>query len=145
MLSKRLDPLPSNMKDFIRTRVFLHKLERANLAQRWCSSPRKKLRVRQYSLRQQTQFQLQKNMLAPLASNIIDSLTQATLQLQFSLWGHCEQRWCFSLLKTLTARHYSLTQETQFTMQSKLLDPLSSNMKDFIQTRVFLHSLERAY
>jgi hypothetical protein len=30
---------------------------------------------------------MQKNVLAPLASNIIDSLTQATLQLQFSYKG----------------------------------------------------------
>jgi hypothetical protein len=48
-------------------------------------------------------------------------------------------------LKSLRGRHYSLIQETQFTMLSKLLDPLPSNMKDFVRTRVFRHSLVRAY
>jgi hypothetical protein len=87
MLRKLLDHLPSNMKDFIRTRVFLHSHRRAYLDQSWCSSPMKKLRVRQYSLRQQTQSQLQNTVLAPRPSNIIDSLTQATLHLPFSCMG----------------------------------------------------------
>jgi hypothetical protein len=145
MQRKLLEHLPSNMKDFIRNRVFLHSHRRAYLAQSWCSSPMKKLRVRQYSLRQQTQSQLQNKVLAALPSNIIDSVTQATLNLPFS-WGHCEQRWYFSLLKKLTGGQYSLIQQTQVTMQSKLLDPAPSNMNDFLRsTTMFLHSLERGY
>jgi hypothetical protein len=50
----------------------------------------------------------------------------------------------FLILKSLRGRHYSLIQQTQFIMLSKLLDPLPSNMKDFIRTRELLHSLERA-
>jgi hypothetical protein len=50
------------------------------------------------------------------------------------------------MLKTLRGRQYSLIQQTQFTMLSKLIDPLSSNMKDSLRrTTMFLHSLERGY
>jgi hypothetical protein len=59
------------------------------------------------------------------------------------VWDHCEQRWCFSLLKTLRGRQYSLIQQTQITMQSKLQTPFTmqrkllgnvpSNMKDFLR------------
>jgi hypothetical protein len=52
----------------------------------------KTLRARQYSFKQQTQFKLQNKVLAALASNIIDSLTQATLHLLFSFEGDFEQR-----------------------------------------------------
>jgi hypothetical protein len=33
-------------------------------------------------------------------------------------------------MKTLRGRHYSLKQQTQFTMVNKLIDPLSSDIND---------------
>jgi hypothetical protein len=47
----------------------------------------KTMRGRQYSLKQQTEFNLKNKVLAPLASNIIDSLTQAILHLLFTYMG----------------------------------------------------------
>jgi hypothetical protein len=100
MLNNMLDPLPSNMKHFLRsTTIFLHSLERGSLAQSWCSSPRKKLRARQYSFKQQTQFQLQNKVLAPLASNMNDSLTEATLHLPFSCMGPFSAKVMFLILE----------------------------------------------
>jgi hypothetical protein len=76
------------MKDFLRSStVFQLSLERGNLAQSWCSSTMNTLRGRQDSWKQHTQFKFQNNVLAPLVSNIIDSLTEATLQLPFSCWA----------------------------------------------------------
>jgi hypothetical protein len=144
MLSMLLVLLPPNTSGFLwRATVLLYSLERGYLAQSWCSSPKKMLRGRQYSLKQQTQMKLQNKVLGPLAWNMNDSLTEATLQLPLSCILPFSTRWCFSLLKTLRGRQYSLIQQTQFTMQRKLLDPLPSNMKDFLRrTTVFLHSRE---
>jgi hypothetical protein len=73
-----------------------------------------------------------------------DSLTEATLHFPFSCMCPFSAKVMFLILKSLRGRHYSLIQQTQFIMLSKLLDPLPSNMKDFIRTRELLHSLERA-
>jgi hypothetical protein len=104
----------------------------------------KTMRGRQYSLTQQTQIKPQNKALGPLASNMNDSLTEATLHFAFSCMCPFSAKVMFLILKSLRVRHYSLIQQTQFIMLSKLLDPLPSNMKDFIGTRVLLHSLERA-
>jgi hypothetical protein len=66
---------------------FYTHLKGAVFSQSWCSSTRKTLRGQQYSLKQQTQYKLQKKVLAPLASNIIVSLTLATLHRPFSCMG----------------------------------------------------------
>jgi hypothetical protein len=106
----------------------------------------KTLRGRQYSFKQQIQIKLQNKVLGLLASDMDDSLTKAALQLLSVLSGHLQQRLCFSFLKTLRGRQYSLIQQTQFTRLRKLLDTLPSNMEDFLRrTTVFLHSLERGY
>jgi hypothetical protein len=73
-----------------------------------------------------------------------DCLTEATQLVLFSFMGPFSAKVMLLILKSLRGRHYSLIQQTQFIMLSKLLDPLPSNMKDFIRTRVILHSLERA-
>jgi hypothetical protein len=44
----------------------------------------KMLRGRQYSFKQETQIKLQNKVLGPLASDMNDSLTEATLHLPFS-------------------------------------------------------------
>jgi hypothetical protein len=85
MQSMLQDLLPPNISGFLRrATVLLYSLEIGYLAQSWCSSPIKTLRGRQYSLKQLTQFQLQNKVLAPPASNIFDSLKQATLFLPFN-------------------------------------------------------------
>jgi hypothetical protein len=145
MLSLLLDLLPPNISGFLRrATVLLYSLEIGYLAQSWCSSPMKKLRGRQYSFTQQTQIKPQNKGLGPLASIMNHSLTEATLQLPFSCMVPFSSKVVFLILKSLRGRHYSLIQQTQFTMLSKLLDLLPSNMKDFIRTRLPLHSLERA-
>jgi hypothetical protein len=103
----------------------------------------RKLRGTQYSFKQQTHKKLQNKVLGPLASNMNDSLTEATLHLPFSCMGPFSVKVRFLILKSLRGRHYSLTQQTQFIMLSKLLDPLPSTMKDCIRSSVFLLSLER--
>jgi hypothetical protein len=138
MQRKLLEHLPSNMKDFIRNRVFLHSHRRAYLAQSWCSSPMKKLRVRQYSLRQQTQSQLQNKVLAALPSNIIDSLRSTTMFLHSLERGYSAQSWCFSPMEKLRGRQYFFTQHTRIKPQNKALAPLASNMNDSL-TKATLH------
>jgi hypothetical protein len=61
---------------------------RGLFTQRWCSSPTKTLRGRQYSFIQLTAFTMLIKLLHPLASNINDSLTRE-LQSSFHslLWG----------------------------------------------------------
>jgi hypothetical protein len=145
MLSLLLDLLPPNVSGFLRwATVLLYSLEIGYLAQSWYSSPMKTMRGRQYSLTEQTQIKLKNNSLGLLASIMNHSLTEAILQLPFSWMGPFSAKVVFLILNSLRGRHYSFTQQTQFTMLRKLLDPLPSNMKDFIRTRVFLHSLERA-
>jgi hypothetical protein len=49
-------------------------------------------------------------------------------------------------MKTLRGRHYSLKEQTQFTMLNKLLDPHASNINGFLRgAAVVLHSHERGY
>jgi hypothetical protein len=144
MLSLLLDLLPPNISGFLRrATVLLYTLEIGYLAQSRCSSPMKTMRGRQYSLTQQTQIKPQNKALGPLASNMNDSLIEATLHFPFSCMGTFSVKVMFLSLKSLRGRHYSLIQQTQFIMLSKLIDPLPSNMKDCIRTSVFLLSLER--
>jgi hypothetical protein len=134
MLSMLLVLLPPNTSGFLRrATVLLYSLERGYLAQSWCSSPMKTLRGRHYSLKQQTQFKLQNKVLTLLLQILLILSHKLHSIFDSVVWGHCEQRWCFSLLKRLRGRQYSLIQETQFTMKSKLLDPLPSKMKDFLR------------
>jgi hypothetical protein len=60
--------------------------------------------------------------------------------------GHFAKSWCSSLMKTLRVKQYSFEQLRQYTMLKKVLDPLASNINDFLRrATVFLHSLERGY
>jgi hypothetical protein len=59
----------------------------------------KTLRDRQYSFKDQTQIQLQNKVLGPLASNINDSLTEATLHLPFSCMGPFSAKVMFLILE----------------------------------------------
>jgi hypothetical protein len=86
-LSKLLDTLPSSMKDFIRTRVFLYSLKRGYLAERWCSSLMKKLRLRQCSFREPTQFTMLNKVVDLIASNFNVSLWRATVLFPFTIEG----------------------------------------------------------
>jgi hypothetical protein len=47
-------------------------------------------------------------------------------------WGNSAQRWCCSSRKTLRGRQYSFREQTDITIWTKLLDPLVSNIKDFL-------------
>jgi hypothetical protein len=88
----------------------------------------RKLRGRQYSFKQETQIKLPNKVLGPLASNMNDSLIEATLHFPFSCMGTFSVKVMFLILKSLRGRHYSLIQQTQFIMLSKLIDSLPSNM-----------------
>jgi hypothetical protein len=82
VLNTVLDPLASNTSDSLRRdSVLLHSLQRGCFTQSWCSSPMKMLRGRQYSFNQKTQFTRLNKLLDPLASNINDSLTRATVRI----------------------------------------------------------------
>jgi hypothetical protein len=59
----------------------------------------KMLRVRQYSFKQETQIKLQNNVLGPLASNMNDSLTEATLHVPFSCIGAFSTKVIFFFLE----------------------------------------------
>jgi hypothetical protein len=62
------------------------------------------------------------------------------------VWDDFEQRWCSSFMTTMRGRHYSLKQQTQFTMTNKVIDPLAYNINDFLRrATVFLHLLERGF
>jgi hypothetical protein len=92
-LRKLVDPLPANVKDFLRrTTVFLHSLERGYWVQSLNSPPMKTLRGRQYSFEQQTQIKLKNKVLGLLASNMNDSLTEATLRVLSVVLRHFQQR-----------------------------------------------------
>jgi hypothetical protein len=125
---------------------FFLSLEWGDLAKRWCSSPLKTLRGRQYSIKQHTQFTMLNKVLDALASNIKDSLIQAHCIFHSLVWVDYEQRWCSSLMKTLRGRQYSFKQLTEFTILTKFLDRLVSNIKDSLQKlQVSLKSLEWGY
>jgi hypothetical protein len=59
----------------------------------------RKLRGRQYSFKQQTQIKLTNKVLGPLASNMNDSLTEATLHLPFSCMGPFSAKVVFLILE----------------------------------------------
>jgi hypothetical protein len=49
-------------------------------------------------------------------------------------------------MKTLRVKQYSFEQLRQYTMLKKVLDPLASNINDFLRrATVFLYSLARGY
>jgi hypothetical protein len=59
----------------------------------------KTLRGRQYSFKQQTQIKLQNKVLGPFASNVNDSLTEATLPVPFSCIGPFSTKVMFLILE----------------------------------------------
>jgi hypothetical protein len=59
----------------------------------------KALRGRQYSFKQQTDIKLQNKVLGPLASNMNDSLTEATLHVPFSCIGPFSTKVMFLILE----------------------------------------------
>jgi hypothetical protein len=125
---------------------WFHSLERGDFAQRWYPSPMKTLTGRQYSLKQLTQFKMLNKVLDPIDSNINDFLTRATVFLRLLQRRYFAQSWCSSPMKMLRDSQYSFNQLTQFKMLNKVLDPLDSNINDFLtRATVFLHSLQRGY
>jgi hypothetical protein len=48
------------------------------------------------------------------------------------------QKWYSSPMKTLRGRKYSFKEQTQFTIENKVLDPLVSNINDSL-TQASLH------
>jgi hypothetical protein len=147
MLNKVLDSLSSNINDSLtRVQCFFHSLDCYDLEQRWCFSPMKILRSRQYFFKKLTQFTVLNKVLDPLASNINDSLPRATVLLPFTWMGGYSKKVMFSPMKTLRGRQYSFQKLTQYTMLNKVLDPLASNINDLLRKgTVFLHSLQRGY
>jgi hypothetical protein len=104
----------------------------------------KALRIRQYSFKELTQFKVPNKELDYLASNINDSGTQATLP--FTCMGRFCSKVMFLSHETLRAGHYSLKEQTQFTVLNKVLDSLVSNLNDFLRRpTVLLLSIERGF
>jgi hypothetical protein len=104
------------------------------------------LRSRQNSFKWLTESKMLNKLQDPLVSNINDSLARDTVLLPFTWMGCFCKKVMSSPMKTLRGRHFSLKQQTQFTMLIMVLDSLSSNINDFLRrATVFLHSLERGY
>jgi hypothetical protein len=61
----------------------------------------KTLRGRQYSFKQETQIKLQNKVLGPLAFDMNDSLTEATLHLPFSCIGPFSTKVMFLILEII--------------------------------------------
>jgi hypothetical protein len=59
----------------------------------------KMLRGRQYSFKQETQIKVQNKVLGPLASDMNDSLTEATLHVPFSCKGPFSTKVMFLILE----------------------------------------------
>jgi hypothetical protein len=120
MLSTVLDSLASNINDFLRrAAVFFHSLERGYFAQSWFPHPWKCREGRQYSFQKLTQFTMFSKVLDPLAFNIYDSLTRATVLLPFTWMGWCCKKMKFSPIKRLRGWQYGFQQLTQFTMLTR--------------------------
>jgi hypothetical protein len=101
-------------------------------------------RGRHYSFKEQTEFTMINKILDTFPSNIKDSLLIATVLLPFTLKELFCKNVMFSPMKTLRGRHYSLKQQTQFTMLKKGIAPLASIIKGSItRDTVLLHSHER--
>jgi hypothetical protein len=147
VLKNVIDPLASNINDSLtRATVLLPFTWMEWFCKKVIFWPMKTLRVRQYSLKQQTQFTVLNKVLDPLASNINDSLPRATVLLPFTWMGGYSQKLMFSPMKTLRGGQYSFQKLSQYTMLNKVLDPLASNINDLLRKgTVFLHSLQRGY
>jgi hypothetical protein len=125
ILTRLLDPLLSNIKDY-RTNLqfFSLLLVCGDLTHSWCTSPMKILEVRQHSFQKLTQFTMLNKVQDPLAWNINPSLTRATVLLLFIEWGDSAQRWCCSSRKAVRSNQNSFKDQTEFTILTRLLDPL---------------------
>jgi hypothetical protein len=122
--------------------VFLHSLERGCFPQSWCSSPMKTLAVRQCFFQKLTQLTMLNILQVPLAWNIKASLTRAAVLLPFTWLGWFSTRWCSPSRKTLRDMQYSFKEQTEFTILTKFLDPLVSNIKDpLTNLQIFSHLL----
>jgi hypothetical protein len=119
--------------------VFLHWLEIDCFPQSWCSSPMKTLTVGQRSFQMLTHFTMLNKVQDPLFCNINASLTRFAVLLPFT-WNRwfCTKVMLF-IQETLRGTQYSFKEQTEFTILTKLLDPLFSNIKDSLtKTAVFL-------
>jgi hypothetical protein len=136
----QLNHLASNIDCFLsKATVFLHSLERGCWTQIWCSSPLKMLTVRQHSFQMLTRFHMQNKAKGPLAWNTNASLAELQCFSHSLEWGDSAERWCCSSRKTLRVTQYSFKQQTEFTILTKFLDPLVSNIKDSLtKAAVFL-------
>jgi hypothetical protein len=135
-----LNHLASNINCFLRkATLFLHSLERGCFAQSWYSSPLKTLTVRKRSFQMLTRFTMHNKVTGPLACNTNASLTELQWFSRSLEWGDSPERWCCSSRKTLNITQYSFKEQTEFTILTKLLDPLVSNIKQSLRkATVFL-------
>jgi hypothetical protein len=139
-LNMLLNHLASNINCFLRTAtVFLHSFERSCFAQSWCSSPLTTLTVRKLSFQMLTRFTKHNKVKGPLACNTNASLTELQCFSHSLEWGDSAESWCCSSRKTLRVMQYSFKEQTEFTILTKFLNPLVSNIKDSLtKAAVFL-------
>jgi hypothetical protein len=128
MLKMVLNHLASNINDFHRRATeFLLSHWRGCFAQGWYSSHMKTLTGRQHSFQSLTQFTMPNKVQDPFACNI-NVLLQELQCFSHSLeWRDSAQRWCCTSRKTLRGRQYSFKEQTEFTILTKLAEPLVSN------------------
>jgi hypothetical protein len=144
-LNMLLNHLASNINCFLRkATVFLHSLERGCLAQSWCASPLKTLTVSKRSFQMLTRFTMLNKVKGPLACNANASLAEQQCFSHSLEWGDSAERWVWSSRKTLRVTQYPLKEQTEFTILTKLLDPLVSNMKDSLRNLQFFSLLLEA-
>jgi hypothetical protein len=139
-LNMLLNHLASNINCFLRkATLFLPSLERGCFAQSWYSSPLKTLTVRKRSFQMLTRFTMHNKVKGPLACNTNASLTELQWFSCSLEWGDSAERWCCSSRKTLSVTQYSFKEQTEFTIWTKLLDPLVSNIRESLtKATVFL-------
>jgi hypothetical protein len=77
----------------------------------------------------------------PLTCTINPSLTRAAMLLPSTWIGWLTQRWCCSSRKTLRGVQYSFQEQTEFTIQTMLLDLLVSIKKDSLTYLQFFSHL----
>jgi hypothetical protein len=131
-LTMLLDPRFSNITDSLTNlQFFYHLLLCGDFAQSWRSSTMKTLTVAPSSFQKLTQFTVLNKLQEALACNINASLTWAAVLLPFTWTGRFSRKLMLLIQENGESYAYSCEEQTKFTILTKLLEPLVSNIKGF--------------
>jgi hypothetical protein len=103
------------------------------LAQRWKCSHCQTLTDRQCSFWMLNQLKLLNKVLVHLSCNLCGSPTRHPVILPFIETGNFARKWSSSHFQTVSGRWSSFENFTLLTLLHKLLDPLASNLKNFLR------------